>query len=185
MNKKQELISEIMKFEWEMFSSVRNRGGRAACQESPETFELIRTSTFLTWSEATLDSYLHDLKEAKEAERNLMTEKYARMEGMGVPVDQEALDLIDNIVKRECIWAEEFMEKYPKVKMARPIYSSQDSVYAVSSETYSRGELATYSKRTLDLYYQDILDMEEKDINRIEQITVIMLKKFAEKTGQA
>ena len=185
MNKKQDFISEIMKLEWDMFSSVRNRGGRAACQESPETFELIRTSTFKTWSEATLESYIHDLKEAKEAERNLMTEKYARMEGIGTPVDPEGLELIDNIVKRECIWAEKFLEKHPKLKMARPIYSSQDSPYAVSSETYSRGELATYSRKTLSLYYQDILDMEEKNINRIEQITVIMLKKFAEQTGQA
>jgi len=182
MNKKQDLISKIMEIEWTMFTSVRNRGGRASCQEDPDTFKIIRVSTFLTWSEATLKSYLGDLNRAKEAGRNFMTEKYARMEGISAPLVPEVKELIDKIIEQECRWAEELLEKYPDAKMARPIYSSQDTPYVVSSETYSLGELATYSKKTLELYQQDNIDMESRDLNRIELAIGIMSKRFAEKS---
>lgn len=182
MDNKKDLISEIMELEWAMFTSVRNRGGRASCQEDPNTFRIIRTSTFMIWSETTLESYLEDLSRAKKDGRNLMTEKYARMEGMGTPPDSEVAELIDNIVKQECAWAEGLLSKYPDAKMARPIYSSQDTPYVVSSETYSRGELATYSKKTLESYLQDILDMKSRDLNRIELSIALMSKKFAEET---
>lgn len=179
---KQDLISEIMEIEWAMFTSVRNRGGRASCQESPDTFKTIRTNTFRTWSEETLESYLGDLSRAKETGRNLMTEKYARMEGIASPLDTERIEIIDKIVKQECRWAEELMEKYPDAKMARPIYSSQDTPFVVSSETYSRGELATYSKETLELYLKDILEMKTKDVNRIELAIALMSREFSQKS---
>jgi len=66
--------------------------------------------------------------------------------------------------------------------MARPIYSFQDTPFIVSSETYSRGELATYSKKTLQLYLKDILEMQSKDINRIEFAIALMSKEFSEKS---
>lgn len=181
MDRKQELIGKIMDMEWEMFSSVQNRGGRASCQEDPDTFGIIRTSNFQTWSEGALESYLDDLEEARAAGRNLMTEKYARMEGIIPTLNPEVLPLIDQIVQRECRWVEELLEKYPDIKMARPIYSSQDTPFAVSSETYSRGELETYSKRTLELYHQDNLDMESQGLSRIEMSVRNMAKKFSER----
>ncbi len=184
MENKEDLILEIMEMEWAMFTAVRNRGGRASCQEDPDTFKIIRTSTFKTWSEPTLESYHSDLVRAKEAGRNLMTEKYARMENLSAPLDPEAADLIDKIVEQECRWATELMERYPDAKMARPIYSSQDTPYVVSSETYSRGELATYSKETLESYHQDILDMKSRDLNRIEMAIALMSKTFAEKSKE-
>ena len=184
MDTKQKLIDKIMDIEWEMFSSVQNRGGRASCQEDPSTFGIIRTSNFEVWSAATLESYLAHIEMAKQLGRNLMTEKYARMEGIIPPLhqDPEVLELIDKIVARECKWVEELMEKYPDVKMARPLYSSQDTPFAVSSETYSRGELETYSKETLQLYDQDNLDMESKGQNRIEMSVRIMSKKFQDRS---
>ena len=182
MDKKRELVSEIVEMEWDMFSSVKNRGGRAACQENPDTFKIIRTNTFMTWSEATLESYRGDLIRAKENGRNLMTEKYARMEGLLEPLDPAIDEIIDEIVKQECAWAEELMAKYPDVKMARPIYSSQDTTGAVSSETYSRGELSTYSKETLQSYLQDILEMKTKNINRIELAIALMSRELSEKS---
>jgi hypothetical protein len=181
MDRKQGLIGKIMDIEWEMFSSVQNRGGRASCQEDPGTFGIIRISNFQTWSESALESYLDDLEEARDAGRNLMTEKYARMEGIIPTLNPEVLPLIDQIVQRECRWVEELLEKYPDVKMARPIYSSQDTPLAVSSETYSRGELETYSKRTLELYHQDNLDMESQGLSRIEMSVRNMAKKFSER----
>ena len=111
--------------------------------------------------------------------RNLLMEKYALMEGMIKSVNPEAHQLIDKIVERECKWVEELQQKYPNVKMARPIYSSEDRPGAVSSETYSRGELETYSMRTLELYHQDNLDMESEGKNRIEMAMRLMSQEYS------
>jgi hypothetical protein len=109
-----------------------------------------------------------------------MTEKYARMEGLIDPLNPDLLPLIDEIVKRECKWIEELQEKYPQMKMGRPIYSSQDTPAVVSSETYSRGEFETYSPKTLELYHKDNMEMEAKGLNRIEIASRIMSEKFKE-----
>jgi len=183
MGRKEDLIFRIIEIEWAMFSTVKNRGGKASCQEEPETFKIIRTSNFMNWSPATLESYLQDLEEAKKVGRNLMTEKYARMEGMFPFPDTETLSVINKIVAIECRWLEELAEKSPHLKPARPIYSTDDSPWVVSSETYARGELATYSKRTLELYYEDLLDMKSKNLNLIEMIFNTMLEGFREGAG--
>ncbi len=178
--KKETLISKIISNEWEMFSNVKNRGGKASCQEDPVTFRVLRTSYFMTWSEPVLESYVSDLEAANLADRNLMTEKYARMEGIIDPLNPDVLPLIDIIVKKECKWLEDLQNKYPGLRMARPIYSSQDTPAVISSETYSRGELETYSPKTLELYHKDNLDMEAKGMNRLEIAAGIMSKKFKE-----
>ena len=178
LNRKEDLISEIVGTEWAMFTSVRNRGGRASCQENPEAFKIIRRNTLITWSEPTLESYRGDLIRAKETGRNLMAEKYAYMEGLSAPLEPETAEIINKIVKQECTWAEELMDKYPDTKLARPIHSSQDTPDTISSESYSRGELATYSKETLKLYLQDILEMKAKDLNRIELAIALMSRDF-------
>jgi hypothetical protein len=178
--KKEDLISKIISIEWDMFSNVKNRGGKASCQEDPVTFRILRTSNFMTWSEPVLESYVSDLETANLAGRNLMTEKYARMEGIIAPLNPDGLPLIDKIVKRECKWLEDMQEKYPGMKMARPIYSSQDTPAVVSSETYLSGELETYSPKTLELYHKDNMEMEAKGMNRIEIAAGIMSKKFRE-----
>lgn len=178
MTRKEDLISKIIELEWDMFSAVQNRGGRASCQENPETFKIIRISNFMSWSEETLESYLNDLEEAKKAGRNTMTEKYALMEGIIPHTNTEALPLIDKIVEIELKWLEELAAKNPHLQLARPIYSSQDKPYAVSSETYSRGELETYSKKTLESYYRDLLEVKSKNLNRVEIICNNMIEAF-------
>ena len=183
MRRKEDLISRIIEIEWGMFSTVKNRGGRASCQEEPETFKIIRTSNFMNWSPATLESYLQDLEDTKKAGRNLMTEKYARMEGLLPSPDTETLSLINKIIAIECRWLEELAIKSSHLKPARPIYSADDSPWGVSSETYTRGELATYSKRTIELYYEDILDMKLKNLNRIEIIFNTMLERLRNAAG--
>ena len=76
---KEDLAAKILEIEWKMFQNVPNIGGTALCQQDPETFEIMRFSQTMSGSEAFLESYLCDLKEAKKNERNLLTEKYARM----------------------------------------------------------------------------------------------------------
>jgi len=183
MSQKENLILRIIEIEWDMFANVRNRGGKASCQEDPETFKIIRTSNFMSWSDATLDSYLKDLEEAGKAGKNLMTEKYALMEGLIPRLNPEVLPIIDKIVEIECGWLSEFAEKSPHIRLARPIYSSQDTPFVVSSETYARGELATYSRRTLELYYKDLLEMQSQKINRLELILDRMTEMIDERHG--
>ncbi len=174
--KKEDLISAILDLEWKMLSSVRNRDGRASCQEDPHTFRIIRSGGFTVWSNDTLESYLSDLEEARDAGRNLMTEKYARMEGLIDPLNPDALPLITEIVSRECKWAEEFRQRYPHAKMGRPIYDSEAPPSVVSAETYSRGEFETYSMRTLELYHRDNQEIEARGQNRIEMAALNMSK---------
>jgi hypothetical protein len=137
----------------------------------------------MTWSEPVLESYISDIEAARSVGRNLMTEKYARMEGIIDPLNPDALPLIDKIVERECKWLEDLQEKNSNIKMARPIRRSQDTPTVVSSETYSRGEFETYSLKTLELYHEDNVAMEAKGMNRLEIVASIMSEKFKEIKG--
>ena len=51
-----------------MFQNVRNTGGRAACQDDFETFDVMRKSQFLIWDLPLLESYWQDLQEGKRRE---------------------------------------------------------------------------------------------------------------------
>ncbi len=183
MNSRENLMAKLVKIEWDMFSNVKNIGGRAFCQDDPATFEIMRSSQFSGWSKDALESYLQDLEDTKKAGRNLLTEKYARMEKstspweyakikhLIPPLDSEVLPLINKIVEIEIEWVEELSKKIPYViGVGRPIRSSQDSPFATSLETYLRGELETYSKRTLELYYKNILDKKSQGTNGEETI---------------
>ena len=131
---KEEIIAKIIAIEWKMFQDVPNIGGTAPCQDERQTFEIMRVSQAASWSEAALESYLHDLTEAQQQGRNLMTEKYARMmkstspleyvsiEHLVPPVHPEALSLIEKITKIVLDWEEELFRKYPRVlRQGRPI----------------------------------------------------------------
>ncbi len=163
------LIERILDIEWEMFTSVPARGGREPCQDDPATYRLIRVANFHTWSDAALASYLTDLEEARRKGRNLITLKYARMEGSIPPLSPESAHIIERIVRRECEWAQEFREGNPEEELARPVWASEEKgAGKVSSETYLRCELETYSPRTLDYYYQDTLSISARGENRVE-----------------
>lgn len=185
------LIAEIIKREWEMFSNVSNKGGRASCQEDPKTFKIMRSSFMSIWSEKTLESYRKDLVRAQEDGRNLMTEKYARMMEFTSPeeyaqikqhlplLNAESFSVIDEIVKIDLEWKKELAIQYPHLhKRSRPLYSSEDTKYGTSFETYLRGELLTYSLKTLKLYYEDIQDLKVQNLNGSEMILDHTVKQY-------
>jgi hypothetical protein len=137
-----------------MFHDVPSQGGRAACQNDPKTFEIMRRSQAVSWSEETLASYLQDLKEAENSGRNLMTEKYARMMASTSPweyieimehlpsLDPEIPDLIEKIISIVLEWEMELLYQYPYVcERGRPIHSFEDNEIRYLSRTYLRGEL--------------------------------------------
>jgi hypothetical protein len=188
---KEALITKIIDLEWNMFHNVSNIGGKASCQDNPETFKIMRHSQAVSWSEDTLESYLNDLSIAQETKRNLLTEKYARMMQYTSPLeyakiehrlpslDPEIIPLIDKIVKIVMEWEEELSVKFPNIlKRGRPIYSTNDSMFVTSVETYLRGELMTYSQRTLELYYQNVLKQQSERINGSEITLLYMVKQY-------
>jgi len=155
-------LEAILEIECEMFSTTQNEGGKASCQENREQFTVMRSAQFSVWDEASLESYLDDLRSARSDGRNLMTEKYAymmestapeefeRIRHLLPPVSAEKEALVASLVRQTVEWAEEYQRKYPKLaSLGRPIHKSSDSPWVTSAETYHRGELLTYSERTL------------------------------------
>ncbi|WDP93007.1 MAG: DUF4125 family protein [Desulfobacter sp.] len=161
---KRELISNILKREWAMFSTVNDRADLdparkncPTCRDFPEEFRLHRTAQLMVWSPKTLSLYLKDLEDAQVRQKNLMTYKYARMENL-IPKENNSryIDLIADVLVE---WQNAFISKYPGIMSGgRPLTREEDRADIVSFETYLRGELETYSERTLASLYDDILD---------------------------
>ena len=177
------IIEQIVEMEWEMFQNVRNTGGRAACQDDFETFDVMRKSQFLTWDLPLLESYWQDFQEGKAQGRNLVMEKYAYMMESTAPKEYEAIAtglpkiseekqaMVEQIVAIQVGWREEFAEKYPHLSgQARIIHTSEDTLYDISFETYLRGELKTYSMQTLVLYGRRIVAFVQEQKNMTEEI---------------
>ncbi len=181
MKQKESLVDDVVKMEWKMFQAVPNVGGKASCQEDSKTFHIMRSSQLASWSEAVLESYLGDLKDAEILRRNLLTEKYARMmqstspaeyariEHLLQPIDSRAHGLIQQIVAIVLEWETELQKKFPHIlKRGRPLYSKEDRLGVTSLETYLRGELMTYSLRTLELYLTNVMQQKSEGINGSE-----------------
>ena len=169
--KKEALIKE----EWENFHNVNNQGGKADCQNDPETFFIMRRSQFSTWSEELVESWHNDLVTAKNAGRNLLSEKYAWMMRSTAPYEFRAISgylqfpsilteqLIEEIIAIEVSWMEEYEKKYPFMASGnRPIHTCDDCEYVTSFETYLRGELYTYSAKTVKLYHNMVLQLKSE-----------------------
>lgn len=158
------LVREIVDIEWEMFDHVHNIGGRADCQEDKWAFYILRSSQFLAWDRASLDSYLQDLKNAKKAGQNIVEYKYAYMmretdpeyfakiEALLPTVQAESMEIIERLLPIHIRWAEEFYAENPRRKGVRKIRSYENTLDETSFETYLRGELMTYSFQTLCVY---------------------------------
>ena len=156
----------VVRHEWEQFQLTNNEGGRAACQGNWPVFHQMRLSQFLTWNAPLLNSYAHDLDEADEQGRNLITEKYGRMMASTVPEDfhrniepyiprlsDVRITAQEQVIGTQVAWADDFRSRYPKLGMAmRVLRTSQDTESVTSFETYLRGELGTYSEQTFRLY---------------------------------
>lgn len=175
------LINELVTLEWEAFDKVENEGGRADCQDDWNTFSLMRTSQYYTWTEEMLRSYIHDFHVANEKGWNLITEKYGRMMASTAPLQYEKIkdslpelsemkqEIIDEIVKIQVDWMEDFARAYPKAAgNARKIHTKEDTLFQTSYETYLRGELSTYSDETLDLYGRFIAQLCRENENLAE-----------------
>ena len=172
-----ELINEVIRLEWGMFTATQNNGGRASCQDDWPTFEIMRRSQHMIWAMDTLDSYRADLREAMGRGENLVAFKYGYMmrvtypeeyeviKVMLPPITPEKTDIVDEIAQMHAVWAQEKAEKYPLVSgMGRPQTSQQGGRWA-AIDNYLYSELLTYSQPTLVLCLRDTREAKEKGEN--------------------
>ena len=191
MEKMAETPAKIVNLEWKMFQNTKNIDGRAVCQDDYQTFTINRFSQVQSWSIQALDSYLADLETADQTDRNLVSEKYARMMAstspieyaaiahLLPPVDERVVALSEAITSIVIEWELELIKKYPHItKLGRPIHTSQDTPTVTSMETYLRGELLTYSIRTLEILHKDYLEYKSVNINGSEIILEQMMKHY-------
>ena len=150
MKPKETLIEDIVQREEAMFLAV-TPSEPSACQDRIKTFRRMREMSHWVLPEQVLASILLDLGRAEYAGRNLMVEKYARMENK---IPRTNFDpLIAEIVHIEAGWHRELCEKYPLTFRDR----------GGLGETYFSCELETYSHETLELYYAALtLALSEK-----------------------
>lgn len=168
MTKKDNIIEAILEIELRMFLSV-NPVQTSGCQEYPESFKLHRRSQFLPWSEEALGGYLEDLSEAEERGENLMRRKYARMQGLLPPIEDNPV--IEEIIRLKMDWQRAMFRDYPAVMSgARPLTDENTQAQMTSFETYARGEIETYSERTLGLLHRDLLAMQARGESLSEKV---------------
>jgi hypothetical protein len=174
MTERNETVAQILEIELEMFLAV-NGEDNTSCQEHPDAFKLHRRAQFAAWSLPTLKSYLDDLARAQRLGENLMTLKYARMEGLVTRAN--ANPLIDQIVRIGIGWQAEMIHKYPALMSgARPLTDPDGRGRMTSFETYARGENETYSDRTLELLYADMCARLERGTNMSEEVYASLVK---------
>ena len=177
---REQLVEDIVRREWAMFGKVHGLGGRAACQEDPETFAIMRRSQALTWPDEALESWRDDLETAERDGRNLLSEKYAWMmedtfpqeflrirDCLAAP-DAVTLERINEMTATHVQWKREAMELYPLLAGRGRILRTCDAgawTGETSFETYIRGEFMTYSARTVALLHGHTLRQRAEGIN--------------------
>lgn len=193
-NKPETTKEKIAAIEWEMFQRVRNEGGRADCQNRPDTFKIMRLAQFSAWPEELAQSYLEDLRKALQNDRNLPMEKYARMmestapeeyekfRDVLPPVSDRSKEIIAECTSMEVAWMEEYARRYPHLSAGnRALHSREDSPYDTSFETYERCELMTYSEHTLELYLTFLRGLKEKGQNLALLTMTSMVRQYGYK----
>jgi len=154
-DRKTDLIDQILDIELEWFLSV-NPSITSDCQRNPEAFKLVRGSNFETWSEKTLALYLDHLRDSQSQARNLVREKYAKMQKL-LPCENSSLTLNDNIKIQER-WNQEAREKYPSI-----FRQGNGAGFA----WYLRCELDTYSPPVLESYLNDLRAASREERNLV------------------
>lgn len=142
---RESLLREIIDRELAMFLATPNEGGISACQQRPETFRVMRRMAHEVHDDATLASYLDDLRRAEEEGRNFMLEKYARMDERMPPLTQSPLP--EEIADAEAAFLEEAARRFPHA-----IKRNGSDMF----RRYLRCELETLSPATLELYAGEI-----------------------------
>ena len=165
-NSKPDLVEMILEIELPWFLNV-NPQLTAECQEHPEAFKLMRQAPFETWSDQTLALHLKHISNAKSKDRNLIREKYAKIENSMPCVNLSPA--LNHSVDIEENWFKEATAKYPNI-----IIDAAREQFV----TYLRCELDTFSQDTVDSYYKDRSEAKAEGKNLIVETYNIIAKKL-------
>lgn len=182
MDSRNQIISAIVSLEWEMFQQVKS-AYPVACQNNPGAFQQIRGSIFDYWPIELLNSYRRDLLAAKKTKRNLITEKYARMDNLIPPL--KIHPYIERIVAIEAVWQSEIKSLYPALYQ-RVCRESNKSNNGSNFCVYLRSELETYGDQTLKLYYEWVqLALKKNQNHSLDMLQALVQKGGFESVAQA
>ena len=164
---RRDLLREIIERELKMFVNVRNEGGTADCQKTPDAFRLMREMTLCVQSDAVLASYLQDLVRAETEERNLMTEKYARMDNRIPPLKSN--EAIGEIVDAESRWRDSLRREFPHVLL-------EDG--RERFRRYLSCELETWSDQTLEGYRSLVTEARKQGRNLARERYELLMERL-------
>ena len=150
------LLAEIVERELAMFLATNNEGGVSVCQTRPDAFRAMRKMAHSAHDDALLASYLDDLRLAEAQGRNVMVEKYARMDDRLPPLSISPL--LDQIADAEQAFLQDAQRRYPHV-----IKSNGQGMF----RRYLRCELETLSPRTLELYAAQVSRAQHEGRNLV------------------
>ncbi|MEG0830756.1 MAG: DUF4125 family protein [Acidaminococcaceae bacterium] len=158
------LLDKIIDNEQKMFIKVKSVEP-ACCQSMLKTFRAMRAMSFSVLNMDTLESYYRDLQEAVIAGRNLVTEKYARMDNL-IPVINDNPIIIEIVnIEREWLW--QLHEQFPLTIRLQGEFSN-----------YASCELETYSNETLGLYYRDLFIAKTAGKNLVAERYLYLYQKM-------
>lgn len=123
-----------------------------------------------------LASYLQDLAQAESGGRNLLAEKYARMDNQIPPLSDSPL--IGIIVTIESNWQEDLSHRFPAL-YNRCCRSMDETGDGRNFGIYLGCELETYGDDTLRLYFENI----ESAISADRNLAVEALDRLVRKNG--
>ena len=175
LENKMGLISKILDVEWRMFQKVKS-AAPASCQTNPEAFSKIRGSVFQLWPQQMLEAYLKEITAAEADGRNLLTEKYARMDRLIPAVNTNSL--IKKIVAIEEKWQGELQETYPALyrQTCRNTGSADDGS---NFSIYLSCELETYGDEVIELYHAWVSEA----VAELRNFSIDMLELLVSKGG--
>jgi YgiT-type zinc finger domain-containing protein len=175
MNLQQNCIQKIIKLEWAMFQKVRSLAP-ATCQSNPNAFTRIRGAIFRQWPFDVLAAYLEYLEAAQREGRNLLTEKYARMDNkIGAITDHPRLN---DIVDIETQWQQQIRDRYPAL-YRRVCRDTNLEDNGSNFSVYLRCELETYGEKAIGHYYEWVKRGHKKGENH----AIAMLQELVQAEG--
>jgi hypothetical protein len=169
---RESLLKQIIDAEWDMFRSVK-ASEPSACQEEEGTFRTMRWMSHSVLPLGLLKMQADHLDSAIRAGRNLMTEKYARMEGLVPPLSRNPHIL--GIVTIECAWMQALNRRYP---LTFPGVGDR-------FQTYLACELETLSDEFLNGYHALLKEALSKEGNLVEVRYTHLFQKLGYATIEA